>query len=67
MRCEWCRDPGRIPKQLEICQECGPRFYAMENLAEAAMAWHREAGSVEVLVQALRVACDELDKLERQP
>jgi hypothetical protein len=46
MRCEWCREPGRVPKQIEICRDCGPRFYAMEDLAERALMWWRTTDRV---------------------
>lgn len=39
MRCELCRDPGYIPKNVEICRDCAPRYYAMEEVADAALAW----------------------------
>lgn len=71
MRCEWCREPGRIPKQVEICRDCGPRFFAMEEVAEKALAWHaaitKTTGPWNTAIFALGDACAALAKLEGNP
>jgi len=46
MRCEFCRDPGRIPEAVSICRDCAPRFAAIEDVAEKAMAWFKTADVV---------------------
>ncbi len=63
MRCEWCREPGRVPKQVEICRDCGPRFYAMEAVVEAAMAWDADTEPFTTAEKALHAACAALAPL----
>jgi len=65
MRCEFCRDPGYIPEAISICRDCAPRFAAMEDVAEKALAWaktHDDDDGYEKMI-ALDAACAALAKL----
>ena len=69
MRCEFCRDPGHIPKAVEICRDCAPRVAAMEDVAEKAMAWPaaitKTTGPWNTAIFALGDACAALAKLTK--
>jgi hypothetical protein len=74
MRCEFCRDPGHIKKNIEICEQCASRFYAMEEVVEASLArWRFETGmgpqttlDEQATLQRYNAACAALDKLETE-